>query len=117
MYSGPIPPADELAKYGQIIPNGPDRIVTMAEDQQKHRHKQEDRVIRGNVRSQTLGTIFGFIFGMTGMILGYLLVSNGKDASGLTALIGSMVALIVAFIRGRSGQEKERRVKREAAES
>lgn len=36
-FSGPIPHPDLLAQYDQIIPNGADRILLMAEAQSRHR--------------------------------------------------------------------------------
>ncbi|HEX7002390.1 MAG TPA: DUF2335 domain-containing protein [Trueperaceae bacterium] len=42
-YSGPLPPAHELAGYDRVIPNGADRIMAMAEREQEHRHKMDDR--------------------------------------------------------------------------
>ena len=40
-FSGPIPPPDLLEKYNNIIPNGADRILAMAEQQQAHRQFME----------------------------------------------------------------------------
>ncbi|HQH25465.1 MAG TPA: DUF2335 domain-containing protein [Bacteroidales bacterium] len=36
-YSGPVPAPEALEKYNQVIPDGADRIMKMAENQSNHR--------------------------------------------------------------------------------
>jgi uncharacterized membrane protein len=36
-YEGPIPPAHEFEAYGRVLPDGPERILKMAEQQSLHR--------------------------------------------------------------------------------
>ena len=40
-FSGPLPPPDALKRYSDIIPNGAERIMAMAEEQSKHRRELE----------------------------------------------------------------------------
>lgn len=35
--TGPLPPPDLLREYGEIVPNSPERIIRMMEDEAKHR--------------------------------------------------------------------------------
>ncbi|WP_440121213.1 DUF2335 domain-containing protein [Tenacibaculum sp. Ill] len=37
-FSGPVPSPEDLMKYEQIIPNGAERFMLMAEKEQEHRH-------------------------------------------------------------------------------
>lgn len=37
-HSGPLPMADEVRKYNEIIPNGADRIMKLAENEQRNRY-------------------------------------------------------------------------------
>ena len=46
-FSGPIPPPALLQKYNEIIPNGAERILAMAEKQSAHREYLEKRVVDG----------------------------------------------------------------------
>ena len=41
MWAGPIPPPELLAEYDQVIPNGAERILSMAEKQSDHRMRME----------------------------------------------------------------------------
>jgi hypothetical protein len=36
-FSGPLPPTEMLQEYNRLIPNGAERIMTMAESQSAHR--------------------------------------------------------------------------------
>lgn len=41
-YQGPIPPAAEMERYGQISPDLPQKIIQMAIDEQKHRFELDN---------------------------------------------------------------------------
>jgi len=68
---GPIPAASELAKYKEILPSAPDRIVTMAENQSAHRIRMEDKVssaqIRQSDKGQWMAFIIAILFGAAGL--------------------------------------------------
>ena len=42
LHQGPIPSAEEMRQYSQVFPDLPQRIVKMAEDEQKHRFAMEE---------------------------------------------------------------------------
>ena len=58
-YSGPLPPAQEFKAYGEVLPNAPERILAMAEGEQKHRHKKEIRALNARAFVSILGMLFG----------------------------------------------------------
>jgi uncharacterized membrane protein len=60
-FSGPLPPPALLAKYNEVIPNGAERIMAMAERQSAHREFLEKQVVAGNVASQARGSHYAFI--------------------------------------------------------
>ena len=61
-YSGPIPPASELAKYAEIDKNLPNRILTMAESQKNHRIDIENKIVISQLKENGRGQIFAFPF-------------------------------------------------------
>jgi uncharacterized membrane protein len=107
-FSGPLPPPSLLAKYSEIIPNGAERIMVMAEKQSQHREQLEARVVNGNVANQTRGSYFAFIIALVSIVGGFFLILKGKDASGLAAIITSLVALASVFFYAKYEQKKER---------
>ena len=54
-HSGPLPPADELQRYGQVVRDGAERIMTMAEAQQQHRMQLEKTVISSQQAQSVTG--------------------------------------------------------------
>lgn len=56
----PIPPASELKEYEHVVPGSADRIIAMAENEQRHRHRME-----------TFGLLSGFVLGIVGSRAGY----------------------------------------------
>jgi uncharacterized membrane protein len=107
-FAGPIPPPSLLARYNDIVPNGAERILAMAERQSQHRETIESQVVTGNIDSQKRGTIFGFILALVTILGGFALVYAGKDTSGMAAIIGSLVSLVSVFVYARHKQAKER---------
>ena len=113
-FSGPIPPPALLEKYNEIIPNAAERILIMAEKQQEHRQELERKVIFSNAGSQKEGLYLGFVVAMTAIIGGIVLVAKGKEATGLTAVITALAALVGVFIYGKHEQKKDMKNKPKA---
>jgi uncharacterized membrane protein len=106
-FSGPLPPPEALAKYNDILPGAADRIITMAEHQQVHRHQIEKMVIGSNATTQKVGVAAAFIIAMTAICGGIWLTSKGMSGSGLTTIIGALAALVGVFVYGKSEQKKQ----------
>lgn len=112
----PIPTADQLARYGEVRDDFPDRIMRMAENNQAHRHQLESRVVGGNVRAQLLGQIFAFVISLALIGLGSWLVANDKTCIGLWLIFGDVGTVAAIFIGGKLFQGKERRDRRRELE-
>lgn len=102
-----------LAKYNDCLPNGAERILSLAENQAKHRQGLESAVVRGNLRAETRGQVCAFILGLVAIVGGIWLIASGKDALGLSAIITAFTALAATFIYGRWQQGLERERKRQ----
>ncbi len=105
-----------LARFNQIVPNGAERIVAMAESQLHHRQTLEAKVIGGNVDAQSRGQIFAFILGAITIVGGMILVALNRPTSGLVAILAALSTLSGIFIYGRREQSQERDRKRREAE-
>ena len=71
-FSGPMPHPDILRGYKELIPDAPERILQMAEQEQKHRIDVEKQMLeqnnknivesaKANKRSQIIAFILAFI--------------------------------------------------------
>jgi uncharacterized membrane protein len=113
-FSGPLPPPDVLARYNEIVPQGAERIIAMAERQSAHREALEKKVVFGNSSSEKMGAIFAFILSLATILGGIWLIHDGKSSSGLVAILGNLAALAGVFVYSRRKQTKERVEKSDA---
>jgi len=106
-FQGPIPPPELLREYNEIVPNGAERIVKMAETQSAHRIHLESTVILGDDRRANWGLFTGFTIGVLIIVLSFVLVLKGHDTSG--TILGSidLVSLVGVFVYGRSKRVQE----------
>lgn len=113
-YSGPIPQAEELGRYNEVIPNGADRIMTMAEKQAAHRQKLETTVIEGDNFRATAGLFVAAVLAMAFIVGGIYLLANDKGAAGITALGIAVVGIAGAFYITRKDKKEQLQEKAEA---
>jgi uncharacterized membrane protein len=113
-FSGPSPHPALLAKYNEVIPNGAERIMAMAERQSDHRESLEAQAVAGNLASQARGSHYVFIICIIALVGGFALILTGKSADGLVAIISSLAALAGVFIFGKLQQKRERVEKSDA---
>lgn len=101
-----------LEQYNRVLPDGANRIVAMAESQLQHRQSLEGAVVRGNLRAEIRGQVFGFILGLAAIGGGISLIAHDKDVQGLVAILSAFAALAGVFVYSRRQQAKEREQKR-----
>lgn len=106
-YSGPLPPPKMLHDYDIVTPGFAERIVSMAEKEQGHRHSLENIAVNGAInkdkRSQRYA-LFCIVF--LAVLCGGLIYS-GHDIAG-TVLGGvTLVSLATLFLTGKRKEGKE----------
>jgi uncharacterized membrane protein len=115
--TGPLPAPEELAAYNQVIPEGADRIMKMAEQQSAHRISLESTVVNSQQKQSFCGQIFGLIIGLAGLGFATFAAVHGQPWFG--SIIGgtTLVSLVSVFVYARRGQHAELNKKREQMES
>lgn len=109
-FSGPIPPPELLSGYKSILPDAPERILHMAEEEQAHRHRLETCLITRNFKQTSVGQILGFsisiMFGVFSLILGL----HGHD--WLAGVLGTttVVSLAVIFVLNQKPSNNDMRI-------
>lgn len=94
--SGPLPPPQFFQAYEATLPGAAERILAMAEREQKSRHVREAR-----------GQWMAFLLALLGLLGGVALVYLDKSLEGLAAMVVSIAIVIGVFItskRPRRGQ-------------
>ncbi len=110
-FQGPLPPPTTLKEYNEIIPNGAERIMKMAEEQSMHRRSLETKAINTDSRNSLLGVIFAFLLGIATIIMGGIVVLHGHEWSGSFLGSAGLVGLVSVFIYGTRERRKERQAK------
>jgi uncharacterized membrane protein len=103
-----------IPKYNEVIANGAERIMAMAERQSIHRESLEAKVVAGNMASQARGSHYAFIICLVTIIGGFVLIGMGKSVIGVSAIIGSLATLASVFLIARREQRRERVEKHDA---
>ena len=96
--SAPLPPPSELTAYNEIIPQGADRIMRMAEAQSAHRIELEKNVVFSQQGQESKGQFFGFIIAIVGLLCGSYTAISGQPTAG--AVIGGvpLAGLVSVFL-------------------
>ncbi len=101
LFSGPLPHPEFFQAYEQTLPGAADRILAMAENQQKHRHSQQStRLVLDGVL-ETRGQWMGFLLAVISIIGGLTLILFDKPVEGLVTLIGSLASIVGLFLWSR----------------
>lgn len=98
-HQGPLPTPRYLVQYEQALPGAAERIVSMAEAEQKHRHKCENRLVGGEVTLKFIGQALAFVSLILMMVLiGYMTwLGHAKAAATLGAvMVTGVVGLFLA---------------------
>lgn len=103
-YSGPIPPPQVLKGYEEAIPGSGDRILSMAEKEQDHRHMMEKNFMVVSRNAEYAGIILGFTLALTTIIGGFLVILNGFEVTGIAAIGGAAAILAVVYLRQSGNQ-------------
>jgi len=97
-YSGPLPPSDEMAQYEETLPGSADRIITMTENQSKHRIEMEKLDLPIQHEQFKRGQNFSLIIGIFGLTVTTILALFGHDI--VAVIIGAITigTIITSFI-------------------
>lgn len=107
-HRGPIPSAAEMERYAQINPTLPDRIMSMAEIQSKHRQTIEKIAVADAGKQRTLGTLCATFLGLAAITSGTVCILAGYSAYGIAAILGTIATLAGTFIYGTISNKNER---------
>jgi uncharacterized membrane protein len=112
-FSGPLPPPQLLSQYNDVVPNGAERLMKMAEVQQTHRQDLERTVVHGNVKSEKRGQWMGLAISLVVITAGSYLAANGKQITGGLLVGVDVVALASVFVYGKQTQRRQLEEKKE----
>lgn len=106
-YSGPLPEPEDLDKFNQIIPNGADRIMRMAEKQSEHRMALERLVVQGQQSQSKAGQWLGFATTVLLTVAGFWIALQGNTAVASVIFGTTILGLASVFIAGKFMQKRD----------
>lgn len=106
-YQGPLPHPDLLVKYEEIIPGSAERILSMAEKEQQHRHQLENEVIKKEIAQKGRGLNFGFTLALLIIVIGAYLLVIDKSLQGFSLILGSIAMIIVPFFFNKNNNQNK----------
>lgn len=93
-FSGPIPHPSILDGYGKINSSFPERIVKMAEEEQKHRHTINNGVLRLEQRAQ----LCALLLSLAVSFVGYKALMLGHVYCAVIIFGATIGALLTAYL-------------------
>lgn len=100
---GRLPSPEALERFDRVLPGLADRITTMSEGWARDQWLN-NRTTRW---STILGQVFAFVVAMTIILGGFYLVLHDKSPEGITAVVGTVGAIVAAFIYRRRNTSSE----------
>ncbi len=102
-FSGPIPPPEMLIQYNQASPGAADRIITMAEKEQQHRHSNDTVDNKVKIRGQWMGIISLSLI----LLLAAYLAHLGHPGLAVSLAIGTVASVVGIFVLGKKIKSSE----------
>lgn len=102
MWSGVLPRPEDFAKFGEVVPTAPERLLRMAEIEQQHRIALESAIVPANQKAGLRGQWLGAGISMTALLLATFTAYLGAPWEISVALVGVPVlsvarSLVTAF--------------------
>jgi uncharacterized membrane protein len=107
-YTGPLPPAEQIRAYEEVLPGSADRILRMAEHQQEHRQGLEKTTVDEAANRSWWGLRLGFVIALAVVGVGAGAIFTGHALAGFAVIIGQAAILAGVFVYGRVDQRRER---------
>ena len=101
-WSGSLPRPEDFAKFGEIIPDAPERILRMAEKEQEHRISLESQIVPANNQAGRRGQLLGAFISVLALVLAVAAAYIGAPWQVSVAIVGVPVlsvarSLVTAF--------------------
>ena len=113
IWMGPIPPPEILAGYEKALNGAADRILAMAETQQKHRHEMESKVLDSHIARSQQGLWCGLVVAIGGLSVSAFSIYWGYSTAGVLLGSGTLASLVGVFVYGKREQKEELNAKKE----
>ena len=102
IWSGPIPPPEALASYGELVSDAPERIFADFEANSQHRRDIEMQAMRESFRIARLSLGYAFSAIVLFLVAAIFFVFYGYPNIAASLVGATMVAVVGGFLIDRS---------------
>lgn len=107
-FSGPVPHPDLLERYERVVPGAAREFLDAVREERLHRYRGDDieremlkRLAEAEIRNSRLGLVFGFVIGMTGLIVACICALTDHEMTAAIVAGVDLLALVAVFVTGR----------------
>lgn len=97
----PIIPVAQLERLHQFKPEAVDWVIQQTQIEAEHRRAQDQRINTYVFIEHTLGQIFAFVIGLSGVMGGAYVAIHEQPWAGATIASLALTGLAVAFLTGK----------------
>lgn len=96
--SGPLPHPSILADYAKVNPSFPERIMKMAEDNNRANIEHEELYLTEMLKIKKRGLTLSFTLGLLSLTAGVIFAFFNLSSVSITAILGGLAPILVASI-------------------
>lgn len=100
-YQGPLPHPAMMEEYARLIPNAPERLMALLEQQTAHRISIESTLVTSKDSLTKRGQWFAFVLSVFFGAITVVLALNGQPVVAGSIGVTTIVGLAVVFVLGR----------------
>ena len=108
-YKGALPIASQFKAFNDAVPGTGKRLTDMAEKDQQHLHRMEEKALQGDLARSMLGLIFAFVLAVILVVGGIYLLANGHSTEGYLTGGTPIAVLLLSFASKFINQQMRRR--------
>lgn len=107
VHRGPLPTPEDFAGYEEVLEGAADRILSMAEEESRHRRRIVEKQIDSDVRSEKRGQWLAFALSLAVLGAATYLMANGMAGYGFAMFLLQFLGVAGAYVAGRRQLDSE----------
>lgn len=108
-FSGPLPHPELFQGYEQTQPGAANRILTMSEKEQDHRHDMEKAKFKQKCRKQNRGQVYGCVLAVFFALVAFALSILGHEIIASVIFGTTILGVLVIYVLGIAPDMARRR--------
>lgn len=100
-WQAPLPPPSVLDDFNRVVPGCAERIISAWEVESQHRREIERREQRSYYQDALVSKTYALVFVLAALALSAWAVEKNQSWVGVLLGAGTIVSVVLAFIRGR----------------